>query len=250
MKIAVCIKQVPETFLRVKIAPDGRSIDASGIEHVINPFDEYALEEAARLKEQNAGSEITLVLLGPGKAQQIVLKALAIGADKAVHIKAENIPNDSLAVAKVLAEELGTGDYDLIFFGKKAVDHDNHQVGLIVAELLNLPCISGCTHYEFAGGKITAYREIEGGIEVYDVTPPAVFTQEKGPHEVRYPQLRELMAARKKPIATKQPNFSPPTVETVELSYPPPRPAGKIVGNGVEAVPELVRLLREEAKVI
>jgi electron transfer flavoprotein beta subunit len=250
MKIAVCIKQVPETSVRVRIAADGKSFDAAGIEHIINPYDEYALEEAVRLKEQNAGSEITLVLLGPEKAQQIVLKALAIGADKAVHIKADNIPNDSLVVAKVLAEELKTGNYDLIFFGKKAVDYDNHQVGVMVAELLSLPCVSGCTHYEYAGGKIIAYREIEGGVEVYDVMPPAVFTQEKGPHEVRYPQLRELMAARKKPIATKQPNFSAPTMYTVELSYPPPRPAGKIVGSGIEAVPELVRLLREEAKAI
>ena len=250
MKIAVCIKQVPETSVRVKIAADGKSIDAAGVEHVVNPFDEYALEEAVRLKEQNAGSEITLVLLGPEKAQQIVLKALAIGADRAVHIKADTIPIDSLAIAKVLAEELKSGNYDLIFFGKKAVDYDNHQVGAIVAELLNLPCITGCTHYEFSGGKITAYREIEAGVEVYSVVPPAVFTQEKGPHEVRYPQLRELMAARKKSIATKQPNFSTPTMQTVELSYPPPRPAGKIVGRGVGAVPELVRLLREEAKVI
>jgi len=250
MKIAVCIKQVPDTSVRVKIAADGKSIDTAGVEHVINPYDEYPLEEAVRLKEQVAGSEITLVSLVPDKAQQIVLKALAIGADKAVHIKADNVPNDSLAVAKVLAEELKLGSFDLIFFGKKAVDYDNHQVGAIVAEILNLPCITGCTHYEYSGGKITAYREIEGGVEVYEVVPPVVFTQEKGPHEVRYPQLRELMAARKKPITTKQPNFSAPIMQTVELSYPPPRPAGKIVGKGVEAVPELVRLLREEAKVI
>jgi len=249
MKIAVCIKQVPETSVRVKIAADGKSIDAA-VEHVINPYDEYALEEAIRLKEQDAGSEITLVLLGPEKAQQIVLKALAMGADKAIHMKADNVPNDGLAVAKVLAEELKSGNYDLIFFGKKAVDYDNHQVGAMVAELLNLPCVTGCTHYESSGSKITAYREIEGGVEVYDVTPPAVFTQEKGPHEVRYPQLRELMAARKKPLATKQPNFSAPIMQTIELSYPPPRPTGRIVGKGVEAVPELVRLLREEAKVI
>jgi len=250
MKIAVCIKQVPETSVRVKIAADGKSIDTTGVEHIINPFDEYALEEAVRLKEQNAGSEITLILLGPEKAQQILLKALAIGADKAVHIEADNIPNDSLVVAEVLAEELRLENYDLIFFGKKAVDYDNDQVGVIVAELLKMPCVTGCTHYEFSGGRITAYREIEGGVEVYDVSPPAVFTQEKGPHEVRYPQLRELIAARKKPITTKQPIFSAPIMQTVELSYPLPRPAGKIVGRGVEAVPELVRLLREEAKVI
>ncbi len=249
MKIAVCIKQVPETSVRVKIAADGKSIDAA-VDHVINPYDEYALEEAIRLKEQNAASEITLVLLGPEKAGQIVLKALAMGADKAVHMKADRIPNDSLAVAKVLAEELKSGNYDLIFFGKKAVDYDNHQVGAMVAELLNLPCVTGCTHYEYSVGKIVAYREIEGGVEVYDVTPPAVFTQEKGPHEVRYPQLRELMAARKKPLAAKQPNFPVPITETIELTYPPPRSAGKVVGKGPEAVPELVRLLREEAKVI
>lgn len=248
MKIAVCIKQVPDTSVRVKIAPDGKSIDVSGIEQIINPYDEYALEEAVRLKEQVAQSEITLVSLGPEKAQQIILKALAMGADKAIHLKSDNIPNDSLAIAKILAEELR--NYDIIFFGKKAVDYDNHQVGAIVAELLNLPCITACTHYEYSEGKITAYREIEGGVEVYQVNPPVVLTQEKGLHEPRYPQLRELMSARKKPITLKQPNFSSSSTETIELSYPPPRPSGKIVGKGVEVVPELVRLLREEAKVI
>src|SRR3972149_8022644 len=143
MKIAVCIKQVPDTSVRVKIAADGKSIDTAGVEYVINPYDEYALEEAVRLKEQIAGSEITLISIGPEKAQQMILKALAIGADKAVHLKVDNIPQDPLAIAKVLAEELKGGAYDIIFFGKKAVDNDNHQVGAIVAELLNLPCVTG-----------------------------------------------------------------------------------------------------------
>jgi electron transfer flavoprotein beta subunit len=249
MKIALCIKQVPDTAVRVKIARDGK-IDASGVEYVINPYDEYALEEAVRLKEQITGSEITLISIGPEKAQQMILKALAIGADKAVHLKVDNIPQDPLTIAKVLAEELKGGAYDVIFFGKKAVDNDNHQVGAIVAELLNLPCVTACTHYEVKDGKVTAYREIEGGVEVYEVQLPAVFTQEKGPHEPRYPQLRELIAARRKSIATKQPNFSSSKIESLALSYPPARPQGKIVGKGIEAVPELVRLLHEEAKVI
>lgn len=250
MKIAICLKQVPDTAVRVKIAKDGKSVDPAGVEYVVNPYDEYALEEAIRLKEKVPGSEITVISLGPEKANQIILKALAMGAKKAVHLKADSIPQDSFAVANALAQELKEGNYDLIFFGKKAVDFDNHQIGAIVGELLSLPCVTACTHYEFKDGKITAYREVEGGVEVYEVTLPAVFTQEKGHNEPRYPQLRELMAAGRKPIAVKQLTLPSPKSETISLSYPPTRPPGKIVGNGATAVPELVRLLREEAKVI
>lgn len=249
MKIVVCIRRVPDTAARIKISADGKSIDTSDVEFVMNPYEEYALEQAVQLKEKNGG-EVTAVTLGPEKTTQVIMKILALGADKAIHLKAENFPDDPSAIAKVLANELKTLEFDVLLFGKKGVDDDNQQVGQMTAELLGIPLTTQVVKLDISNGKATAQREVEGGALVVESTLPAAFTAEKDLTVPRYASLRELVAARKKPTTVKEISSPSSSMEVLSIQYPPPRAPGKIVGKGVEAVPQLVKLLHEEAKVI
>jgi electron transfer flavoprotein beta subunit len=175
-----------------------------------------------------------------------------MGADRGVLLQAAGLLPDGLDTAKALAAELKAGGFDLILFGKMAIDDYNHQVGPMVAELLDLPCVTTVAHLEIAGPAGTAEREIEGGVEVVEFPLPAVLTTDKGLNEPRYPALKGIMAAKKKPLEVKPiaPGPGPGALEVLSLSLPPERQAGKIVGEGSAAVPGLVRLLREEAKVL
>jgi electron transfer flavoprotein beta subunit len=249
LKVVVCVRRVPDTAARIRIAADGRSIDTSDAEFVINPYEEYALEQAVQLKEKHGG-EVTVVTLGPEKTTQVIMKALALGADKAVHLKSDRIPDDPGSTAKTLANELKGLEFDVLLFGKKGVDDDNQQVGPMVAELLSVPCITQIVKLEMSDGKAVAHREVEGGSITVETTLPAAFTAEKDLTVPRYASLRELVAARKKPIVVKDVQLPPSRLEIVSVQYPPPRPPGKIIGKGVDAVPSLVKLLHEEAKVI
>ncbi len=248
MKIAVCLKQVPSTDTRVKVSADGKRLDPAGVTQVINPYDEYALEEALRLKEAQGG-EVVVCSVGGAGVVSALRNALAIGADSAVLLKTEGEP-DSLGVARLLAAELAGQGYDLVLFGKQAVDDDAAQVPAMVAELMQLPCATVAVKLEIAGGRATAAREIEGGVETVEMALPAVVAAQKGLNEPRYASLKGIMAAKKKPIAEKAVAAPAPVVETVTLTLPPARPAGRIVGEGAAAVPDLVRALREEAKVL
>lgn len=243
------MRRVPDTAARVKIAADGKSIDTSDAEFVINPYEEYALEQAVQLKEKHGG-EVTVVTLGPEKTTQVIMKALALGVDKAVHLKSDRIPEDPGSTARALANELKGMEFDMILFGKKGVDDDNQQVGSMVAELLGVPCVTQIVKLEISDGTAVAHREVEGGSIIVETTLPATFTAEKDLTVPRYASLRELVAARKKPIVVKEVQLPPSSLEIVSVQYPPPRPPGKIVGKGVDAVPTLVKLLHEEAKVI
>lgn len=216
---------------------------------MINPYEEYALEAGVQLKEKHTG-EVTILTLGPEKSTQILTKALALGGDKAVHLRSENFPDDSSCIARAIADELKSTEFDLLLFGKKGVDDDNQQVGPMVAELLGVPCVTQIVSLEVANGKATARREVEGGSLIVETALPAVFTAEKDLAAPRYASLRELVAARKKSVTVREPKSRPPILETIVVQYPPPRPSGKIIGKGVEAVPKLVQLLHEEAKVI
>jgi electron transfer flavoprotein beta subunit len=248
LKIAVCLKQVPSTDTRVKVAADGKWLDPAGVTLVINPYDEYALEEALRLKEAQGGEVVAYSAGGPGVISAL-RNALAIGADAAVLLKTE-AELDSLGAARLLAAELAGKGYDLVLFGKQAVDDDAAQVPAMTAELLQLPCATVVVKLEVAGGRAKAVREIEGGVETLDLALPAVVAAQKGLNEPRYASLKGIMAAKKKPIEEKAVTPPAPVVETVSLTLPPARPAGRIVGEGVDAVAELVRALREEAKVL
>ena len=252
MKIAVCIKRVPDSETRVKIASDQKLLDEAGVKFVLNPYDEFAVEEALRRKEQaGAGAgEVVIVSLGPAAAQETIRTALAMGADRGVLLQTDKLPADGLEVAKALAAELKEGGYDLILFGKMAIDDYNHQVGPMVAELLDLPCVTAIAHLEIESGKGTAEREIEGGLEVVEFPLPAVLTTDKGLNEPRYPALKGIMAAKKKPLDSKPTPLGVGGLEIIGMTPPPERQEGKIVGEGPAAVPELVRLLREEAKVL
>jgi len=233
----VCIKRVPDSETRVKIAPDGKSLDEAGVKFVLNPYDEFAVEEALRRKEKAppGAGEVAVFCLGPTAAQETIRTALAMGADRGVLLSADRIPSDPLESAKVLAAELKGSSWDLILFGRMAIDDYNTQVGTLVAELLDLPCVSAVSHLDIEGTRGIAEREIEGGIEVVDFPLPAVLTTDKG---------------LKKPLDVKPVQPGTGTLEIVALMPPPERKEGKIVGEGAGAVGELVRLLREEAKVL
>jgi electron transfer flavoprotein beta subunit len=250
MKIAVCIKRVPDSETRVKIAADEKSLDEAGVKFILNPYDEFAVEEALRRREQAGAGEVVVLAVGPAAAQETIRTALAMGADRGVLLQADRLPADGLEVAKAIAAELKGGGYDLILFGKMAIDDYNHQVGPMVAELLGLPCVTAVAHLEIAGAAGTAEREIEGGVEVVEFPLPAVLTADKGLNEPRYPALKGIMAAKKKPLDVKPTALGAGGLEVLGMSPPAARAEGRIVGEGAAAVPELVRLLREEAKVL
>jgi electron transfer flavoprotein beta subunit len=248
MKLAVCINHVPDTAAKITIAADGKNIDKTGITFVLNPYDEYAIEECLRLKEKNTG-EVIAISLGGDSHKETLRKALAMGVDKAVLLK-DDSPRDSFAVARALADELKEISADVIFFGKQSVDSDDAAVGTMVAEMLGLPSVSVAVKLEIANGSAVAEREIEGGKEKVQTTLPAVFTAQKGLNEPRYPSLKGIMSAKSKPIEEKTPAPSQVKAEVLSMRKPPSKNAGKIIGTDVSAVPELVRLLHEEAKVI
>jgi electron transfer flavoprotein beta subunit len=246
----VCVKQVPDTETRVKVAADGRNLDPAGVTWVLNPYDEYAVEQALRVREQQGGGEVVAITVGGAAAQTTLRNVLALGADRAIHLRTDLSAPDPLAVARSLAAEIRLLSPDLVWLGKQAVDDDQAQVGPMLAEFLGLPCATVAVTFALEGDKATVEREIEGGREVVELGLPAVITAEKGLNEPRYASLKGIMAAKKKPIEEKPAALGEPGLEVVALELPPPRAAGRIVGQGAGAVAELVRALREEAKII
>jgi electron transfer flavoprotein beta subunit len=249
VKTVVCIKRVPDTEARIKVAGDGQSIDRAGVKFIVSPYDEFAVEAALRLKESVGEGETIVLTLGDSSAGEQLRSALAMGADRAIRLDGEG-SIDGLAVARALAAELEAQAADLILFGMKATDNDQQQVGPMVAEILGLPCVTVVAELHAEEGMVVCHREIEGGTEVVEVDLPAVVTVTKGPYEPRYPSLKGIMAAKKKPMEEKAVEVAASRIKVRRYSEPPPRPEGKIVGTGPDAVPELVRLLRDEAKVL
>jgi electron transfer flavoprotein beta subunit len=249
MKIVVCIKRVPDTEARIKVAADGGSIDNAGIKFVISPYDEFAMEAALRLKEAKGEGEVIAITLGEAQSAEQLRSALAMGADRAVHLKGQ--PSlDGSATAKALAAEIKSIAPDLVLCGMKAVDDDQQQVGTMLAEYMDVPSVSVVAEFEIEGGNAVCHREIEGGVEIVEVAMPAVITMTKGKQEPRYPSLKGIMAAKKKPLEEKDAQLAASRVTVRSLKPPAERPAGKIVGTGPDAVVELVRLLKDEAKVL
>ena len=246
----VCIKQVPDTETRVKVAADGRTLDPAGVTMVLNPYDEFAVEAALRVKEQLAAGEVVVVSLGSAGVQSTLRNALAMGADRAIHLKTDVAAPDALAVARALAEAVQGLDAGIVWLGKQAVDDDGAQVGPMLATLLGRPCVTVIAKFELAGMTAKVEREIEGGREQVEVPLPAVFTTEKGLNEPRFASLKGIMAAKKKVIEERAIDLGAPNLDRLSLELPPPRGAGRIIGEGVGAVAELVRILREEAKVL
>ena len=249
MKIYVCIKRVPDTAARIRVASDGTSIDSAGVKYVISPYDEFAIEAALRLKEKSGAGEVVAITVGPSAAGEQLRGALAMGADRAVLLQGD--PGwDGLETARALAAELKDAGADLVLLGMKAVDSDQQQVGPMLGQMLDLPCITVASDIEVENGTAVCHREVEGGIEVLEAPLPAVVTMTKGANEPRYPSLKGIMAAKKKPLEEKAAELGAGRIRLEKLSLPADRQEGKIVGEGPDAVAELVRLLREEAKVI
>ena len=246
----VCMKQVPDTETRVKVAGDGRTLDPAGVTWIINPYDEFAIEAALQLKEKLGAGEVVVLTLGGAGAQTAIRSALAMGADRAIHLKCEGAAPDSLAVARVLADAIRGLSPGIVWLGKQAIDDDASQVGPMLAELLGLPCATRVAKFELDGTSAKVEREIEGGLEQADVPLPAVFTTDKGLNQPRFASLKGIMAAKKKTIEERAVDLGAPNLELVALELPPARATGRIVGEGAAAVPELVRVLREEAKAI
>jgi electron transfer flavoprotein beta subunit len=248
MKIAVCVSHVPDTASKINIGTDGKSIDPSGIAYILNPYDEFAVEEALKWKEKLKG-EVYVLSAGSESAKETIRKALAMGCDQGILLKINPFA-DSFAVSKILADEINSLGCELVFCGKQSVDFDNSIVGQLIAEQLNYSCISVVVDLKIEGDKVTAEREVEGGREVVETVLPAVITAQKGLNEPRYASLRGIMDAKKKIIQEKNPEENTNLTELIKMHKPVQKNPGKIIGNDKSAVTELVRLLREEAKVI
>jgi electron transfer flavoprotein beta subunit len=250
MKIAVCIKRVPDMEMRFSIAGDRKSLEQSGIKYEMGDFDGYALEVGLQLVEKQGPGEVVIYSVGPDGVQETLRKGLAMGAARAVQLKAEEVPFDGLAIAQALAAELEDGGYDLILFGRMATDTASGTVGPMTAELLGLPCVTAISNLEIAGGRGTARRDLEGAAETMHFPLPAVLTIDEGIARPRLASLKGIMAAKKKSLEVRPAQLGEPRLVVESMALPPDRPPGRIIGEGADAVPELLRLLQTEAKVL
>lgn len=259
MKIVVCMKQVPSSEARIVVGSDGVSIDPTDVEMVVGPYDEYALEEALRIKEAQGEGEVIVVTVGPEKAKEAIRSCLAMGADRGVIILDENYHGgDGLGTARILADVIQGLAPDLVLAGKLSIDVESDCVGVAVAEFLGWPHASLVNKLEWTDAtSVRAQREIEGGREIIAVTLPAVLTAEKGLNEPRYASLKGIMAAKRKPIEEVTPgvpaaevNADAAGLQIVAMSPPPERAGGqKFEGEPEEVVPKVVELLKTQAKV-
>ncbi|WP_454191477.1 electron transfer flavoprotein subunit beta/FixA family protein [Paenibacillus sp. Marseille-Q7038] len=255
MKIVVLMKQTFDT--EEKIVVKQGTIVEDGVKFVINPYDEYAVEEAVKLRDELGGS-VTLVSLGPSRTAEALRTALAMGADEAVLISDDRIPDDEYAVSKVLYTYLSKENPDLILGGNISVDRGSGQVAIRLAKLLHIPHTASITKLTINGTTAEVHRDAEGDLEILTLPLPALFTAQQGLNEPRYPSLPGIMKAKKKPFKTytledldlTEDEVKPATKQT-ELTLPPERSAGQILkGEPAEAVSELVSLLRTKSKVI
>ncbi|MFQ5862509.1 MAG: electron transfer flavoprotein subunit beta/FixA family protein [Candidatus Brocadiales bacterium] len=257
MNIIACARQVPTLESTIKPLPSPPFIDTSGLTYMTNPFDEYAVEEGVRIKERLGSGELTVVTVGPEGADQMLLNALAVGADRAVHVHVKEgfLPRlDSFVVASLLKNAIDGRKYDVILCGKEAVDDRQGAVGIELAEFLGLPHVAAVTKLDIDPGvkKATARRQIEGAWEIVECQLPAVFTCHKGLNEPRYPPLPGIMKARKKPHEDITDVEIPAAkLSLARLEHLPQRKAGKkLEGDIPQVTEELLRLLHEEARVI
>jgi electron transfer flavoprotein beta subunit len=258
MKIVVCVKYVPDTAIKAKIAPSGKQIELSDVAFVVNPYDEFAVEEALKIKEK-LGGEVVVVGAGSEAASAGLRTCLAMGADSAILIQDSLLENaDSFITGTALARACRDLKPDLVLFGKHAIGVDNGQVPAVVAEQLDMPQVSVVTKLDIQNGGFQAEREIEGAQEIVEGKLPAVITAQKGLNVPRYASLKGIMAAKKKQIIVQtlaslglSADDLKPRVSVEQITLPPSRPPGKILkGEVAEVVPQLVKLLHEEAKII
>ncbi|MEL6356723.1 MAG: electron transfer flavoprotein subunit beta/FixA family protein [Bacteroidota bacterium] len=245
MKLLVCISKTPETTAKIEFSADNTAFESSGVQYIMNPYDEwYALVRAIELKEA-AGGTVTILNVGPAANDPVIRKGLAIGADNAVRINAE--ATSSLFVAKQIAEHAKAESYDMVFFGKETIDYNGSEVSAMVAELLDQPFVSYASKMEVTGNTATITRDIEGGVEVVELDTPFVLSAAKGLAEQRIPNMRGIMMAKRKPLTVAEPVPFADVAQVVHYEKPPAKSAVKLIDP--ENMDELVRLLHEEAKV-
>ena len=257
MNIYVCIKQVPDTETKIKLNPDNTGIDTAGIKWIMSPFDEFAVEEALRLREKNAGSTVTVVSAGPVRVVETLRTALAMGADSAIHVETSESA-DNFRTGKALAGALKKEPkVDIVFTGKEAIDDGAAQVSQLIAESMGIPYVTVVLSAEYASDSVKCRREVEGGaIEVVTTPLPALIAAQKGMNEPRYASLPNIMKAKKKEVKTLKESDVGVSDADQKIRYknfqlPPPKQAGKKVsGDPAAQAKELARLLHEEAKVI
>lgn len=260
MNVVVLVKQTFDTEAKVTLDSNGL-IDSTGVNLVLDPYSEFAVEEGIRIKER-LGGEVTILCVGPDSAQSAIRQAFAMGADKGVLVADDRLTDgDVSSTSKVLAAALGKIPYDIILAGFKSVDNGTAQVVPRVASLLNIPHVHVVTKIDLDGDKAVITKEIDDGYEIIEVALPAIFSAQQGLAEPRYPSMKGIMQAKKKPLETwslEDLDIAPAAVgsagaktKVIKYTLPVPRQAGRIIdGEVADAVKELVQLTRTEAKVI
>ena len=247
MKILVCISKTPDTTAKIAFTDNNTKFAEAGVQWIINPYDEwYALVRAIEIKEKDPSTIIHLINVGAPDTDPIIRKALALGGDEAIRVNTSG--HDSFSIASQIAEQAKTGQYDLILTGKETIDYNGSSIGGMVAELLDLPYISLATKLELNGNNATVSREIEGGEEICEVTLPVVISCQKGMAEQRIPNMKGIMGARTKPLKVVEAVTVEELTGVQSFELPAPKAGVKLIAADNTA--ELVRLLREEAKVI
>lgn len=247
MKILVCISKTPDTTSKIAFKEGNSKFDETGVQWIINPYDEwYSLVKAIELKEKDASTIIHLITVGLVDCDPVIRKALALGGDEAIRVNSDS--QDSFYIAAQIAEIAKKNNYDIIFTGKETIDYNGSSIGGMIAELVDVPYISLATKFDLNETTATITREIEGGEEICEVSIPIVVSCQKGVAEQRIPNMRGIMSARTKPLNVKEPISVETLTSIVSFELPPTKMGVKLVD--ADNVAELVRLLHEEAKVI
>ena len=257
MNIYVCIKQVPDTETKIKLNADQNGIDTTGIKWIMSPYDELAVEEALRLKEKNAGSTVTVVSAGPSRVVETIRTALAMGGDTGIHVEIPETADNNLAAKSMAGALKKESKVDLVFTGKEAIDDGAAQTSQLIAEYLEIPCVTVVLNVEYGASAVKCKREIEGGaFELVETPLPALIATQKGLNEPRYASLPNIMKAKKKEVRSLKmadvgTSESDQKIRYKNFQLPPPKQAGKkIPGDAAAQAKELVRLLHQEAKVV
>jgi len=256
MKILVCVKQVPDMESKFKINAAGTWYDTTDLAWRMNEYDEYAVEQGVRLKEQCGDADLTVISIGPNKVTETIKKALAMGCDRGAHIVDESVSNrEPYEIASTLATFAGDKQFDVIFTGMQSQDRGSAQVGVLLAEMLDLPSVTTIVGFEFSDGEALTRRELEGGIKARVTVPvPALFTCQLGLNKPRYPTLPNIMKAKKKELLTfpiEELLSVDPRQETVKASFPEKKGSGLILeGEPAELADKLIQILKEKTGVL
>lgn len=249
MNILVCISRVPDTATKINISSNGKSIDNAGVKYILNPYDEFTIEEGLRLKEKFGGTVAALTVGGDSNVD-ILRTALAMEVDSAIHVKTAREDFDSIFVAQNIADVAKSLNADIVIFGRQSIDFDSNQVSSLTAEILQLPSVSVVSKLEINGTDVNIERDIEGGKEVVSTSLPCVISVQKGINEPRYPKLPQIMKAKSKPIDTRNAIDNGNSIEVISMEIPSKSRIGKVLGSTDDDIKEVIRLLQEEAKVI